>query len=209
MFGESAAQRELLRASAADHQTSTAVFHVLAITQHVGVHHAGPWFGERRFGVGGIVGDGNEITAIVAIQNLLVDHLILGKGTGIGVSVGTGDAVDVDICLHHEALADFKLPFQLLAHLHHGDDGLVAHNNRVYSDVALDAHMIAALQDDLDIAEAQSVGITAHQQLIRAGRGHVMLHRPSVLPKVLEADAVKEPGAFTRRYRIIHSLVAL
>jgi hypothetical protein len=120
--------------------------------------------------VGGLYGD--EIVAVVAVQDALVQTVILRQPALDFVSVGVADPVDEDVGLDDKAVTGPVLAAQVFAHLDDGHTDFVAQYDRVGLHVAVDAGMVLPQFDHLGVREAQADGGVAYQQLIRADGGH-------------------------------------
>jgi hypothetical protein len=94
-----------------------------------------------------------------------------------------------DIGLDDEPVAHLVLAAQVLAHPDHRHRDLVAEHHRFLADVAEDAWVLLTESDDLDVREAQSTGIVAHQQFVRGVPGHGYFDRLALAPQVLQASA--------------------
>jgi len=160
-----------------------------------GAHHAGPRLRQRRFGVADVVGDGDQVAAIVAIEDRRADADELLQTTVQYVAEGHRLTLVVDLGLHHEAVADRVVIAPVLADLHDGQRDLVAEDHRVVGEIAAgDTRVLRSQPDHLDVAEAQAAGIDARQQVVGADLGHLPRERPAIAAEVFEADAVEWPG---------------
>ena len=166
-----------------------------AVAQLIGGNDAGPGLGQRALGVAGAGPDGEQIVAVVAVEDALVDDPVLGQAALDHVAIGIVDAVLVDVGLDDKALPGLILVAQVLADLDHGHADLMPQDHGIASHVLENAGVFLPLLDHLDVREAEPHRVVADQQLVRAGPGHGHLDRAALPAQVLEPRAVQGPEA--------------
>ena len=172
-----------------------------AIGQSVGGSDAGPRFGQRALDVASRWLHGDQVVAVVAVEDALVDDVVARQPALDFIAIGVANVIHEDVRLDGEAVADVVLVAQVLAHTDHRHRDLVAQCDRVGVHVAVDARVLFAQLDDLDVGEAQPAGIVAHQQLVRAVGREGDVDGVAVQPEVFKASAVERPEAVALRQR--------
>ncbi len=97
-----------------------------AVLELVGGGDAGPGLGEGALGVarGGLHRD--QVVAVVAVENALVDDIELREPALNLVAVGVADAIDEHVRLNRVPVPNLVLILQVLAHADNGHGDLVA-----------------------------------------------------------------------------------
>ena len=100
---------------------------------------------------------------MVALEHSLVNHVVLGQSTLDLVTVGIVHAAYIDVGLDDETIAHAILMAQVLAHTDDSENHFVTQHHRVGLHIAVDARVLLAQPDDLDVRKAQPTGVVTHQ----------------------------------------------
>ncbi len=80
-----------------------------AVLQLVSGNDAGPWLGQGALSIAGVWLDRDQIVTVVAVEDALVNHIVLRKPPLDLVAVGHAHAAQVDVSLDDVAFADVIL----------------------------------------------------------------------------------------------------
>ena len=181
-----------------DDQQPPPVQKPVAVGVLVGRHDAGPRLHQGGLHIAGAFCQGQQIAALVALQDFFRYHAVLGHAAVELVAVGGVRAPVIHVGLHDEPLPDLKLACEVLPHPSHGQGDLVSHNDRVRVHVPpLQTRVLRAEIDDLDVGEADAAGVVPHQQLVRAVGGQ----GDGRLPQRFQARPVQVPALDGLRQR--------
>ncbi len=164
-----------------------------AIFELISGSDTGPRFGQGAFGITGGWLHGDEIVAVIAIEDALVDHVVLRQTALDFVAIGVAYAIDEDVSLDGESVSDIVLVPQVFADSDHRHSDLVAEHDRVVLHAAVNAGMLFTQADDFDVGEAEAGGVVAHQQFVRAVLGDGYLAEFTILAQIIQSGAVKMP----------------
>ena len=157
----------------------------------VGGFDASPWLAERGLGIAQVGRDAQQIAAFVSLEHLAANEGILAIAAGDPVAERQVEAARVDVRLHDRALAYGERRRRTRAGSDDRDGDLVPHDHRIGVQIAaLQARVVPAQVDDLDVAEADPTRIDAHEQLARTRSGHVPAERPVVPAQIFQTSAV-------------------
>ena len=160
----------------------------------VGSLDACPWLREGSSGVPDFVGDGDDVGAIISVENLSADHVVLNETTWDRVAVRRADPVDVNVGLYRETLPRRIGIDKIGADIDDGDAHLVSKASRFGREIApIELGVVAALFDELHIGEAEADRIDTNEELVVCRLGDVHRLGTAFAPNTLNTLAVGVP----------------
>src|SRR5207253_10899912 len=125
---------------------------------------------------------------------LAANEGILAIAAGDPVAERQVEAARVDVRLHDRALAYGERRRRTRAGSDDRDGDLVPHDHRIGVQIAaLQARVVPAQVDDLDVAEANPTRIDTHKQLARTRSRHIAEERLVVPTQVFQTGALQLP----------------
>jgi hypothetical protein len=130
---------------------------------------------------------------VVAVEHAPVDDAVFREAALQLIAVGVGFAADVDVGLHDVAVAGRVLGAQIFAGGNDCQRHFVAKHDGLLFHAAVDARVLFAGADHLDVRETNAHRVVAHQQFVRPWLWQRQFHRRAIFAEIFPASAIKRP----------------